>query len=73
MPQKVDFENYDSILNNFDAFCDAFEEKAVEAFQRGDTDNGRVIRAATEALGGVRGESESNRESDNIIQAPESE
>ena len=69
MPEKVDLENYDSIMNNFDAFCDAFEERAVEAFQRGDTDNGRVIRAATETVGGIGGEGASIRETDNSIQA----
>ena len=25
------FENFDAILNNFDNFCDTFEEKAAEA------------------------------------------
>ena len=35
MPQKVDFKDYDSILNNFDAFCDEFESRASEAFNRG--------------------------------------
>ena len=34
MPQKVDFENFDAILSNFDAFCDEFETKATESFMR---------------------------------------
>jgi hypothetical protein len=46
------FENFEAILSNFDNFCDAFEEKAAEAFNRGDQNNGQVIRAATEKLGG---------------------
>jgi len=46
------FENFEEILNNFDGFCDAFESKAAEAFNRGDTNNGEVIRAATAKLGG---------------------
>lgn len=52
MPQKVDFENFDAILSNFDAFCDEFETKAAESFMRGDSNNGNVVRAATDKLGG---------------------
>ena len=48
MPQKVDFKDYDSILNNFDAFCDEFESRASEAFNRGDQNDGRVVTAAAE-------------------------
>ena len=50
--EKPAFENFDSILSNFDAFCDEFETRAAEAFLRGDTNNGNVVRAATEKLGG---------------------
>lgn len=50
--EKPVFENFDSILNNFDAFCDEFEGRAAEAFMRGDQNNGTVVRAATEKLGG---------------------
>jgi hypothetical protein len=50
--EKPVFENFNSILNNFDAFCDEFETRASEAFLRGDTNNGNVVRAATEKLGG---------------------
>jgi len=50
--EKPEFENFDSILNNFDAFCDAFETRAAEAFMRGDNSNGNVVRKATEKLGG---------------------
>jgi hypothetical protein len=46
------FENFEMILNHFDEFCDAFESKAAEAFNRGDTNNGEVVRAATAKLGG---------------------
>lgn len=46
--EKPEFENFTSILNNFDAFCDAFEGRAAEAFLRGDQNDGRVTRAAAE-------------------------
>jgi len=46
------FENFETILSHFDEFCDAFESKAAEAFNKGDTNNGEVIRAATAKLGG---------------------
>jgi hypothetical protein len=39
---KNPFEDFDSIVDNFDAFCDAFETRAAEAFLRGDQNNGRV-------------------------------
>ena len=39
---------YDDILNNFDAFCDEFESRASEAFNRGDQNDGRVVTAAAE-------------------------
>jgi formylmethanofuran:tetrahydromethanopterin formyltransferase len=46
------FENFNSILDNFDDFCDAFESRAAEAFMRGDSNNGKVVRTAAEKLGG---------------------
>ena len=46
MPQKVDFTDYDRILENFDAFCDEFESKASNAFLRGDQNDGRVTAEA---------------------------
>ena len=46
------FENFTGILENFDKFCDEFESRAAEAFMRGDSNNGEVVRAATEKLGG---------------------
>ena len=78
------FENFDQILSHFDEFCDAFESKAAEAFNRGDTNNGEVIRAATAKLGGETpsvvteiGESgtasESLGETDIGVQTPEGE
>jgi hypothetical protein len=39
---KNPFEDFDSIVDNFDAFCDAFETRAAEAFLRGDQNDGRV-------------------------------
>ena len=50
--EKPEFENFTSILDNFDAFCDEFESRAAEAFLRGDNKNGNVVRTATEKLGG---------------------
>ena len=40
--EKPDFENYAKILENFDKFCDEFEERASNAFMRGDQNDGRV-------------------------------
>ena len=48
MPQKVDYSNYDRILENFDKFCDEFESRASEAYMRGDQNDGRVVTAAAE-------------------------
>ena len=42
MPQKVDYSDYDMILNNFDAFCDEFESRASNSFNTGDNNEGRV-------------------------------
>ena len=47
--EKPAFENFDNILNNFDAFCDEFESRAAEAFMRGDQNDGRVAKAAAES------------------------
>lgn len=47
--EKPAFENFDNILNNFDAFCDEFENRAAEAFLRGDQNDGRVTKAAAES------------------------
>lgn len=46
------FENFTSILNNFDQFCNEFETRAAEQYMRGDSDNGSVVRKAAEKLGG---------------------
>tara|TARA_B000000532_G_scaffold180142_1_gene146540 strand:- start:980 stop:1213 length:234 start_codon:yes stop_codon:yes gene_type:complete len=43
MPQKVDFSDYDKILANFDEFCDDFENRATNAYMKGDQNNGRVV------------------------------
>ena len=45
---KNPFEDYTSILDNFDKFCDEFESRAAEAFLRGDQNDGRVTTAAAE-------------------------
>ena len=42
MPQKVDFSDYDKILENFDEFCDEFESRASNAYMKGDQNDGRV-------------------------------
>ena len=44
MPQKVDFSDYDKILANFDEFCDEFENRATNAYMKGDQNDGRVIK-----------------------------
>jgi hypothetical protein len=46
--EKPDFDSFDTILNNFDAFCDEFESRAAEAFLRGDQNDGKVTRATAE-------------------------
>ena len=43
MPQKVDFSDYDKILANFDDFCDEFENRATNAYMKGDQNDGRVV------------------------------
>jgi hypothetical protein len=53
--EKPEFENFDSILNNFDDFCNQFETRAAEAFMRGDSSNGKFNRAVTEAGGDAPG------------------
>ena len=81
---KNPFENFEAILNNFDGFCDEFESRAAEAFMRGDSNNGNIVRAATAKLGGetpsavaeVRecgDEGECFGETDISIQTPEGE
>lgn len=81
---KNPFENFEAILNNFDGFCDEFESRAAEAFMRGDSNNGNIVRAATEKLGGetpsavteireLGDEGSSVGETDISIQTPEGE
>ena len=78
------FENFEQILSHFDEFCDAFESKAAEAFNKGDSNNGEVVRAATAKLGGEtpsvvteiresREEGEPFGETDISVQTPEGE
>ena len=40
---------YEDILNNFDDFCDQFEDRASQAYHKGDQNNGRVVREAERA------------------------
>ncbi len=47
--EKNDFKDYESILENFDAFCDEFESRAADGFMRGDQNDGQVNRAAAES------------------------
>ena len=42
---KNPFDDFTGILENFDAFCDEFENRASEAFLRGDQNDGRVTEA----------------------------
>ena len=44
MPQKVDYKDYDEILANFDQFCDDFENRASNAYLKGDQNDGRVTK-----------------------------
>ena len=78
------FENFTGILENFDAFCDEFESRAAEQFMRGDSNNGNIVRAATDKLGGeapsaiaeigdLGDEGERLGETDIGIQTPEGE
>ena len=41
--------DYEDMLNDFDNFCDQFEDRASQAYHKGDQNNGRVIREAERA------------------------
>ena len=41
--------DYEDMLNDFDNFCDQFEDRASHAYHKGDQNNGRVIREAERA------------------------
>ena len=50
MPKKVahqffedDGLDYEDMLNDFDNFCDQFEDRASQAYHTGDQNNGRVV------------------------------
>ncbi|AHB80483.1 hypothetical protein S-MbCM7_069 [Synechococcus phage ACG-2014h] len=45
------FGNYDSILENFDAFCDGFEKQAAERFLRGGKDGSVLGKYASQGGG----------------------
>ena len=46
---KDDGLDYEDILNNFDDFWDQFEDRASNAYHKGDQNNGRVIKEAERA------------------------
>ena len=35
--------DYEDMLNDFDNFCDQFEDRASNAYHKGDQNNGRVV------------------------------
>ena len=35
--------DYEDMLNDFDNFCDQFEDRASNAYLKGDQNNGRVV------------------------------
>ena len=41
--------DYEDMLNDFDNFCDQFEERASNAYHKGDQNNGRVVRETERA------------------------
>jgi len=41
--------DYEDMLNDFDNFCDQFEDRASNAYLKGDQNNGRVIRETERA------------------------
>ena len=78
------FENFASILDNFDKFCDEFETRAAEQYMRGDSDNGSIVRKTAEKLGGetpsavteireLGDEGVELGETDNSVSSPEGE
>jgi len=73
MPEKVDFSNYDKILENFDEFCSEFEDRAINGYISGDQNNGRVngevSRTGEGAQGAVREIAEPRAE-DIAVRAP---
>jgi|TARA_B100001057_G_scaffold121804_1_gene120635 hypothetical protein len=50
--------DYEDMLSDFDSFCDQFEDRASNAYHKGDQNNGRVTkeieRAGTDAPMAVR-------------------
>tara|TARA_B000000557_G_C20808749_1_gene458928 strand:+ start:841 stop:1089 length:249 start_codon:yes stop_codon:yes gene_type:complete len=47
--EKVEWKDWDEILDNFDEFCDNFENRATKAYNIGDQNEGRVIEATERA------------------------
>ena len=48
---EPNFQDYQNILDNFDAFCDGFEQQAAERFLRGDREQPVLQRYATQGGG----------------------
>ena len=49
--EKPDVNMYQQILDNFDAFCDGFEQQAAERFLRGDREQPVLQRYAAQGGG----------------------
>ena len=48
---EPNFQDYQNILDNFDAFCDGFEKQAAERFLRGDKEQPVLQRYAAQSRG----------------------
>ena len=51
MTEKPDLNMYQQILDNFDAFCDGFEQQAAERFLRGNDESPVLSRYADKHRG----------------------
>ena len=51
MTKKPDVNTYQQILNNFDSFCDGFEQQAAERFLRGNDESPVLSRYADKHRG----------------------
>jgi len=51
MTEKPDLNMYQQILDNFDAFCDGFEQQAAERFLRGNEESPILSRYADKHRG----------------------
>ena len=48
---EPNFQDYQNILDNFDAFCDGFEKQAAERFLRGDKEQPVLGKYAAQSRG----------------------